>query len=131
MTVAVEITITTGADHEFENVKKCLAAGVRRVAVVSTNPRQLEEIAAAVQGGLGSEVTAKVSFHSPDDFIAELRKLAAEIKTKPAPPLPPGEVKSHGRTVRRHVPKLSPEEQQQREDASQRVLNSTLRRPKP
>ncbi|HEX4350410.1 MAG TPA: type IV secretory system conjugative DNA transfer family protein, partial [Verrucomicrobiae bacterium] len=131
LTIAVEITITTGVDHEFENVKKCLAVGVPRVAVVSTSARQLEEIAAAVQGGLGSEAAKKVSYHSPDDFIAELRKLAVEIKTKPAPPLPPGEVKSHGRIVRRHLPKLSPDEQKQRKDASQRVLDNTLRRRKP
>ena len=26
--IAVEITITTGVDHEFENVKKCLASGI-------------------------------------------------------------------------------------------------------
>jgi hypothetical protein len=128
LTIAVEITVTTGVDHEFENVKKCLAAGLSRIAVVSTSPRQLAEIAAAVKGGLGSEAAAKVSFQSPDDFIAELRKLAAEIKAKPAPALLPGEVKSHGRTVRRHLPKLSTEEQRQREDAAQRVLDSTMRR---
>jgi hypothetical protein len=130
LTIAVEITVTTGVDHEFDNVKKCLASGVGRVAVISTNPRQLEDIAAAVQGGLGSEAAAKVSYHSPDDFIAELRKLAAEIKARPAPAMPPGEVKSHGRTVRRHLPKLSPEEQKQRADATQRILDSAVRPPK-
>jgi hypothetical protein len=130
LAIAVEITITTGVDHEFENVKKCLAAGLARVAVVSTSPRQLEEIAAAVQGGLGSELAAKVSYHSPDDFIAQLRKLAAEIRAKPAPPLPHGEVKSHGRTVRRHMPKLSAEEQKQREKAVVKTLGDSMRRSK-
>ena len=50
--IAVEISITTGADHEFENVKKCLASGIGRVAVVATGRKQLENIAAAMQGGL-------------------------------------------------------------------------------
>jgi len=112
-------------------VKKCLAAGCARIAVVSTSARQLEEIAAAVKGGLGPEAVAKVSFHSPDDFIAELRRLKAEIKAKPAPALPFGEVKSHGRTVRRHLPKLSAEEQRERKNASERVLASAMRRTKP
>jgi len=130
MVIAVEISVTTSVDHEFENVKKCLAAGCNHLAVVSTSPRQLEEIAAAVQGGLGSEAAAQVSYHSPDEFIAELQKLAAEMKARPASSPIPNEVKSHGRTVRRHVPKLAPDEQLQREDAAQRVLKSTLRRPK-
>ena len=125
--IAVEITVTTGVDHEFENVKKCLAAGFPRIAVISTNPRQLDAIATAVQGGLGAEAAAKVSYQSPDDFIVELRKLAAEIKARPALALPPGEVKSHGRTVRRHLPTLSTEEQRQRADAAQRILDSTMR----
>ena len=125
-TIAVEITVTTSVDHEFDNVKKCLAAGLTRIAVVSTNPRQLEAIAAAVQGGLGSEAAAKVSYHSPDDFIAELRKLAAEIKARPASALPPSEVKSHGRPVRRHWPKLSAEEQEQKESIAVRVIGNTM-----
>lgn len=126
LAIAVEISISTGVDHEFENVKKCLAAGMNRVAVVSTSPKQLENIATAVQGALGSEAATKVGYHSPDDFIAELRKLAAEIKSKPAPPLPPTEVKSHGRRIRRHLPKLSPDEEKQRELIMRRVLEAAM-----
>jgi hypothetical protein len=59
--IAVEITITTSVDHEFDNVKKCLAAGMARVAVIATGRRRLEDIAAAVEGGLGAEVAAKVT----------------------------------------------------------------------
>jgi hypothetical protein len=31
--IAVEITVTTGIDHEFENVKKCPTVGMARVTV--------------------------------------------------------------------------------------------------
>ena len=125
LAIAVEITVTTSTSHEFENVQKCLAAGYACVAVIATSRRHLKEIAAAVQGGLGSGAAAKVGFHTPDEFIAELQKLAAVI---PEPPLPPGERKSHGRTVRRHLPKLSPEEQKQREDVVNKMLVDTMRR---
>jgi hypothetical protein len=81
--IAVEISVTTGVDHEFENVKKCLASGIGRVAVIATGRKQLEAIAAAVQGGLGPEAAAKVGFHTPDEFLAELQKIA---KTGEEPP---------------------------------------------
>jgi hypothetical protein len=125
LAIAVEITVTTSTSHEFENVQKCLAAGYARVAVISTSRKRLEEIAAAVQGGLGSAAAAKVSFHTPDEFIAELQKLAAA--QKPQPPLPPGERKSHGRTIRRHLLELSSEELKQREDLVNKMLVDTMR----
>ncbi len=74
-TIAVEIAITTSVDHEFQNVQKCLAAGFARLAVITPRAGRLEEIKAAVEAGLGSE-SAKVSYHTADDFIAHLNKLA-------------------------------------------------------
>jgi hypothetical protein len=123
--IAVEITVTTTTSHEFENIQKCLDAGFKRVAVIAISPKRLEDIADAVQGGLGTEAAAKVRYYSPDDFIAELQKLATV--QKPEAVLPPGERKSHGRTVRRHLPKLSPDELKQREDVVNKMLVDTLR----
>jgi hypothetical protein len=125
--IAVEITVTTTASHEFENIQKCLDAGFEHVAMIATNPKRLEEIAAAVQGGLGPEATAKVSYYSPDDFIAELRKLAAELNVKPEPLLPVGQQKRRGLTVRRHLPQLSTDEQKLREDAIHQMLAQAMR----
>jgi hypothetical protein len=125
MAIAVEITVTTTTSHEFENIQKCLDAGFKRVAVIAISPKRLEDIADAVRGALGTEAAAKVRYYSPDDFIAELQKLATV--QKPEAVLPPGERKSHGRTVRRHLPKLSPEELKQREDVVNKMLVDTLR----
>jgi hypothetical protein len=125
-TLAVEIALTTTIDHEFGNVKKCLAAGFLRVAVVSPSPERLKQIAQAVQGGLGPKEAAKVSYHTPDEFIAHLGTLAAQIQPK-AKPSGPGERKTHGRTVRTHVPKLSDAEQKQREDAIDNVMRDALK----
>lgn len=124
--LAVEIALTTTTNHEFGNVKKCLGSGFARVAVVSPSKERLRQIAGAVQAGLGPKESAKVSYHTPDDFIAHLKTLARQMKPE-AEPLMPGERKSHGRTVRRHTPKLSDIEQKEREDAINSVLRDTMR----
>ena len=125
--IAVEITITTGVDHEFENVKKCLASGIGRVAVVATGRKHLDEIAAAVQGGLGSEAAAKVGYHTPDEFLAELQKLA---KTTEAPP-PSAPMAKTGKIlgfeITRNFPKQSAEEQRLNQQAIQEVTQKALR----
>ena len=41
-------------------------------------------IRSAVQGGLGSEAAAKVGYHTPDEFLAELQKLAKAAEAPPA-----------------------------------------------
>jgi hypothetical protein len=120
--IAVEITVTTTTDHEFGNVRKCLETGFGRVAVISTSRKRLDAISAAVQGGLGPEAARKVTCQTPDEFISELEKMSAQIQATATPAVTPGERKSHGRTVRRHLPKLSPEEQRER-DA---VVNAML-----
>ena len=125
--IAVEIGVESTVSHEFENIQKCLAAGFERIAVIATSPKRLEDIAAAVQGGLGSEVAGKIGYYSPDDFIAELQKLAKELNSRSKPPMPPGERKSFGRTVRLHLPELSAEEEKLRDDAVNRVLSESMR----
>ncbi|MDE3068721.1 MAG: hypothetical protein KGJ60_14395, partial [Verrucomicrobiota bacterium] len=95
-----------------------------------TSPKRLENIAAAVKGGLGPEKAAKVGYYSPDEFIVELRKLAEELDAKPQPPAPPNEQKRRGITVRRHLPQLSAEENKLREDMVHKMLAEAMRRTK-
>jgi hypothetical protein len=125
--IAVEIAISTSVDHEFQNVKKCLAAGFARLAVITPRAGRLNEIKTAVEAGLGPEAAAKVSYHSADDFIVHLHKLAAEIKSKPLVPTLPGERVSHGLRVRRHVPQQTPEELRQKENVAIRVMTEAMR----
>ncbi len=97
LAIAVEITVTTTTDHEFGNVRKCLAAGFTRVAVVSPKPERLKAIAEAVNAALDTVGRTRVSYHTPDEFIAELRKLAETTK-------PPTRTESttRGYKIRRH-----------------------------
>ncbi len=127
LAIAVEIGVTTTTDHEFGNVKKCLAAGYTRVAVISPGRERLKAIAEAVQAGLGSEATAKVSYHTPDDFIAELRKLAPKIKNQ-ALPQTPGERMTLGYKVRTHGPALSLDEQKAKEEIAVKMMAEAMKR---
>jgi hypothetical protein len=128
MVIAVEIAMFNTINDEFENVQKCVAAGYPRIAVIANGRKRLDEIADAVQGGLGSEATAKVSYHTPDEFIAELKKLAAEMKPNP---LPPGESKVLGRLVRRHYPKQIDEKQKQKDEITFGLIADAIRPSQP
>lgn len=127
LAIAVEIAITTTIDHEFENVKKCLAAGFERVAVIATGRKRLADITEAVQGGLGPEAAAKVGFHTPDEFLAELQTLAKT--TDEPPPATPLEKtgKTLGYAIERVFVKLSPQELRENQQAIHRVAENEMR----
>jgi hypothetical protein len=119
-TIACEISVSTTIDHEVGNVVKCLKAGLPQVAVICVSADRLEKIATAVAGSLGAEAATRVSYHQPDAFIAHLKTL--EI------PAPKDTVTvRRGYKVKRSVPKLTPEEQRQREDMAHRVMAEAMR----
>ena len=124
--IAVEIAISPSVSHEFENVKKCLEAGFNQVVVIATGRKRLDEIAAAVQSGLGAQAAAKVSYHIPDEFLLELQKMA---KAAPAaPPLAPLSKtgKALGYVIEREFPQQSPEEQRLRQQAVHEITKKAL-----
>jgi hypothetical protein len=126
LALAIEIAVTTTTDHEFGNVKKCLAAGFSRVAVVSPKAERLKTIADAVQAGLGSMEAAKVSYHTPDDLISELRKLVQEDSQ--AADSNPKERVTRGYKVRRHGPALTPEERKSKEDVAIKLMAEAMKK---
>lgn len=111
LVIAVEIAVSPNINHEFENVQKCLAAGFTRVAVLATGPKLLDSIAAAVQAGLGSEAAAKVSYHTPDEFLVELQKMAKTVEAAPPSAIVADSEMVLGFKMKRKFPKLSAEEQ--------------------
>ena len=123
--MAVEIAVSTTTDHEFNNVKKCLAAGFAKMVVVSPKSERLTQIAVAVNGGLDSEAAAKVRYFLPDQFITMLQELAEDVEK--TPPTAPGERISHGIKVRRHAPQQSPEERKQKEEIARRMMIEAMR----
>jgi hypothetical protein len=111
LAIAVEIAISRNINHEFENVQKCLTAGFACVAVIATGRKLLDNIAAAVQSGLGSEAAAKVIYHTPDEFLVELKRLATTTEATPPPEPVAKTEKVLGFQVTRNFPKSSPEQQ--------------------
>jgi hypothetical protein len=67
--IAVEVSISTPADHEVENVQKCLAAGYDRVIVVVSDKRALRAVAHGIETSLGAEARDRVCVVLPDGFV--------------------------------------------------------------
>jgi hypothetical protein len=130
LAIAVEFPVEGSLSYEFGNVKKCLAAGFSRVAVVSLRPKLLVQLADAVPAALGADAAAKVSYHTPEEFISELRKLARSVAAKPKPPLPPNTEVIGNYEVESEYPMFAPEERKQREDAAIRLIAETMRQTK-
>ncbi len=128
LNIAVEIAISPNINHEFDNVQKCLTAGFTRVAVIATGRKLLDNIAAAVQSGLGAEGVAKVCYHTPDEFLVELKSLAQTAVAIPAPKPVAKTEKVLGIQVTRHFPKLSPEEQRLSQQAVHAAALKAIRK---
>ena len=128
LAIAVEIAISRNINHEFDNVQKCLRAEFNHVAVIATGRKLLEDIAAAVQSGLGAEAAAKVIYHTPDEFLVALKQLAKTAEAMP-PSAPVAKTeKILGFQVTRNFPKLSPEEQRLSQQSVHDVAIKAIKR---
>ena len=128
LVIAVEIAISRNINHEFDNVQKCMGAGFNILAVIATGRKLLDDIAAAVQSGLGPDAAAKVSYHTPDEFLVELQKLAKTAEAiPPATPVEKTE-KVLGFRVTRNFPKLSPEEQRLSQQSVHQVAQKAIQK---
>lgn len=115
--IACEVSVTTTVDHEVGNVRKCLRAGFARVAVICPEAARLEKIRAAVQGSLGPEATANVSYATPDEFLAQLAALPLPTPSPTNLPAPQSTT-SRGYAVKRKSATVSAEERAAREQAA-------------
>jgi hypothetical protein len=93
--IAVEISVTTTPEHEVENIRKCLDAGVEKVAVISPMPSVLRRIHEKAHENLSADAHARVLFASPEEFMTTLTDAASsepktvlgyKVKTKVRPP---------------------------------------------
>jgi hypothetical protein len=120
--IACEISVENTIDYEVGNVSKCLKAGFRTIAVITTTEEKLGKLRAAVTNSLGAEVAKHVSYYLPDAFLVWLRE-----REQPEEPSAPT-VRTHGgRVVRRVVTRVSDEEVQEKEEEALRVMAQLMR----
>ena len=119
--IACEISISTTIDHEVGNVAKCLKAGVPKVAVICLDEERLRKIGSAVSGSLGAELAARVEYFQPDQFVAYLKTLPAEIPKEKT-------TVRRGYKIKRVVSELSTEQQKEKEAAAIRAIADSMRK---
>ena len=128
--IAVEIASTaSNVNHEFENVQKCLNFGFSHIAAIASGRKFLETLAEAVKGAMGPEEAGKVGYYTPDEFIDELRKLAAGCKQPPAPQPMATKDKRHGLEIERIFPNQTPEEQKASQSAIHQIFQTNMKPP--
>jgi hypothetical protein len=120
-TIACEISISTTIDHEVRNVVKCLKAGVPKVAIICLDEERLRKIGSAVSGSLGAELAARVGYFQPDQFIAYLKTIPAEIPKEPI-------TVRRGYKIKRVVSELSTEQQKEKEASAIRAIADSMRK---
>jgi len=76
--IACEISVTTSADHEIGNIQKCLASGYETVLVVSSDPKTLRAVRAAVEKQLEPSTLDRIQFLPSEDFSGYLDELSAD-----------------------------------------------------
>jgi hypothetical protein len=68
--VACEISVTTGRDHEFGNLEKCLAAGYTHLVFVSTDARHVRAMDTLANAHFEEHQRAKMHFVNAEDALA-------------------------------------------------------------
>jgi len=76
--IACEISVTTSADHEVGNIQKCLAGGYETVLVVSSDPKTLRAVRAAVEKQLEPSSLDRIQFLPSEEFSVYLDELSAD-----------------------------------------------------
>jgi len=119
--IACEISISTTIDHEVRNVAKCLKAGVPKVMVICLDDERLRKIGNAVSGSLGSELAARVEYFQPDQFVAYLKTIPAEIPKEQT-------TVRRGYKIKRVILEISMEQQKEKEASAIRAIADYMRK---
>jgi hypothetical protein len=115
--IACEISVTTTIDHEVGNALKCLREGFLHVAIICQDEARLRKIESSIVTSLGPDLSQRVSYFNPDQFVAHLKDLAATLADPPpvSPPVLKSATVRRGYTVRRVTQSLTSEEHKARE----------------
>lgn len=79
--LAVEISVTTGVEHELQNALKCLAAGFDLVVIVLSEKKALARARKEVAAAVSEQDQTRVQVLSPEELVGLLDALDAERKS--------------------------------------------------
>lgn len=120
--IACEISITTDAKHEMQNVAKCLAAGFDQVWLVVSNARRKAARAEAVYANYDPAQAARLRVLTASEALAQIDQIAAEPEER-------RRVRGYKVTVR--GASLSPDVSCKKKEAIANVLARSIARPRP
>ena len=91
------------------------------MAVICLDEERLRKIGSAVSGSLGAELAARVEYFQPDQFVAHLKTIPAEIPKEQT-------TVRRGYKIKRVVSELSTEQQKEKEAAAIRAIADSMRK---
>ena len=118
--IACEISVTTGRDHELQNIEKCLAADYADVLFVSADARHLKAMEVLTKERLEEEHHGKVHFCDPEAALAFIEAAAGTGASQET-------VRGYRETVKRAT--LDPDEAARRRSAVAAVIARSLQTP--
>lgn len=120
VSIACEISVTSTAEQELRNVKKCLAAGFSHVVVICPDRKSLPKTKEFILGGIYQPACDRVHFYAPEEFFAFAESLDTQIKR--------GDETVRGYKVKVRYKALGDEEKSARKHAISEVVLGALRR---
>ncbi len=120
--IGCEISITTSDEHELANVQKCLAAGFDQVVMISPEKKALAKIRRLAEDALKKESLEKISFLTPEGFVAFLEEREAKAASV--------EKTVKGYRVKVRFKPMAEEEKKTRRDVISQVVLKAVKRMK-
>lgn len=117
--IAVEVSVSTSAEHELGNVLKCLSAGFDKVCVVSSSARHLAAMERYIRGKTDENQHQQIHFLLPDG-------IALFLDGSPENP-EPSEQTIRGYRVRVTQRQLSNAESRARRDTINQLISESVR----
>ena len=78
VTVACEISVTTGIEQEIANIEKCLKSGFSYVVALSAETKQVERIQRATIARMGGAVPEQIRFLTVEEFLSFMEEIEAQ-----------------------------------------------------
>ena len=118
--IACEISVSTSADHEMDNIQKCLAHGYSDIVLLSHERKKLNLIRRLVQESIAENDQEKIKYLLPEEFITFLDGKDAERLKQ--------EKTVRGYRVKVKYKTTGPKEQKQKQEAIAKLIIDSMKK---